>query len=58
MTNLYTTTNLTEERALRAYASMMNNLDASHLETLLADDFHYASQWGFAEIESKASYME
>jgi len=37
---------------------MMNTLDASHLEPLLADDFHYASQWVFAEIESKGAYLE
>lgn len=36
---------LTEEGGLRAYATMMNTLDASCLESLLADDFHYASQW-------------
>jgi hypothetical protein len=46
------------EQALRAYAAMMNTLDASHLEPLLADDFHYASQWVFAEIESKSAYLE
>lgn len=34
---------LTVERALRAYAAMMNTLNVSHLEPLLADDFHYAS---------------
>lgn len=50
--------NLTEEQALRAYATMMNTLDASQLEPLLADDFHYASQWVFAEIESKTAYLE
>ena len=49
---------LTAEQALRAYATMMNTLDASCLEPLLADDFHYASQWVFAEIESKSSYLE
>ena len=49
---------LTAEEALRAYASMMNTLDASHLEPFLADDFHYASQWVFAEIESKSAYLE
>ncbi len=48
---------LTKEAALRAYASMMNTLDVSHLEPLLADDFRYASQWVFAEIESKAEYV-
>jgi hypothetical protein len=49
---------LTVEQALRAYATMMNTLDASCLEPLLADDFHYASQWVFAEIESKNAYLE
>lgn len=49
---------LTVEHALRAYATMMNTLDASQLEPLLADDFHYASQWVFAEIESKIAYLE
>jgi len=49
---------LTAERALRAYATMMNTLDSSCLEPLLADDFHYASQWVFAEIESKKAYLE
>lgn len=49
---------LTAEEALRAYATMMNTLDASCLEPLLADDFHYASQWVFAEIESKSAYLE
>jgi hypothetical protein len=48
---------VTAEQALRAYAIMMNTLDASHLESLLADDFHYASQWVFAEIESKSAYL-
>lgn len=38
---------LTAEGALRAYATMMNTLDVSGLEPLLADDFHYASQWVF-----------
>jgi hypothetical protein len=37
---------------------MMNTLDASHLEPFLADDFHYASQWVFAEIESRSAYLE
>lgn len=48
---------LTAEQALRAYAAMMNTLDASRLEPLLADDFHYASQWVFDEIESKNEYL-
>jgi hypothetical protein len=37
---------------------MMNTLDVSHLAILLADDFHYASQWVLAEIESKSAYLE
>ena len=49
---------LTIEDALRAYASMMNTGDIRILEPLLADDFHYASQWVFTEIESKAEYIE
>ena len=49
---------LTAEEALRAYATMVNTLDASFLEPLLADDFHYASQWVLAEIESKSDYLE
>ena len=49
---------LTAEQALRAYATMMNTLDASQLEPLLADDFHYESQWVFDEIESKTAYLE
>ena len=46
------------ETALRAYASMMNTLDSSKLESLLSDDFHYASQMVLAEIESKQEYLE
>ena len=49
---------LTEEQALRAYATMMNTLDAAPLVALLADDFHYASKWVFAEIESKDAYLK
>jgi len=48
---------LSKEDALRAYAWMMNTLDASRLEPLLAEDFHYASQWVFSEITSKAEYL-
>lgn len=48
---------LSKEDALRAYAWMMNTLDASRLEPLLAEDFHYASQWVFSEITSKADYL-
>lgn len=46
-----------EEDALRAYARMLNRLDADELAPLLAEDFRYASQSVFAEIGSKAEYM-
>ena len=43
---------------LRAYAKMMNTLDAGAIEPLLADDFHYSSQWVLVEITSKKEYMD
>ena len=49
---------LTVENALRAYAAMMNTLEVSRLEPLLADDFHYSSQAVFEEIRSKSEYIE
>ncbi len=49
---------LTQEEALRAFARMMNRLDPNELLPLLADDIHYASQWVFEEIESKADYAD
>lgn len=49
---------LRTEDAVRAYAVMMNTLNVSKFEPLLADDFHYASQWVFHEIESKKEYLE
>jgi hypothetical protein len=49
---------LRTEDAVRAYAVMMNTLDVSKFEPLLANDFHYASQWVFHEIESKQEYLE
>jgi len=48
---------LKEERALEAYAAMMNSLDASILEPLLAENFCYASQWVLEEIDSKTEYL-
>lgn len=48
---------LTVEDALRAYAAMLNTGDVTLLEPLLANDFHYSSQWVFAEITSKTEYM-
>lgn len=49
---------LSREDALRAYAAMMNTLNVSRLAPLLAEDFHYASQKVFAEIESKQEYLD
>ena len=49
---------LTIEKALNAYAKMMNNLSVAHLEPLLADDLHYASQWVFEEITSTQTYLD
>ncbi len=49
---------LSKVEALRAYATMMNTQDVSKLAHMLSDDFHYASQWVFAEIESKIDYLE
>ena len=49
---------LTVEVALRAYASMVNNLDSSKLEPFLAVGFHYASQMVLPEIESKQAYLD
>ena len=46
------------ETGLRAYATMMNTLDASAIEPLLADDFHYSSQWVLVEITSKQAYLD
>ena len=47
---------LTKEQALRAYATAINRLDAGALLPLLVEDFHYASQWVFEEITSKAQF--
>jgi hypothetical protein len=43
--------------ALRAYATMMNTLNAEDFLPLLADDCHYESQWVFAEIKSKREFL-
>lgn len=36
---------------------MMNTLDAKFIEFMLAEDFHYASQWVFDEIKNKKDYL-
>lgn len=48
---------LTEVVALRAYAKMMNTLNAEYLEPLLADDFIYESQHAFQPLESKQAFL-
>src|ERR1039458_7991521 len=48
---------LSRTDALRAYAAMMNTLDATDFAPLLADDFCYESQWAFSEIESKKEFV-
>ncbi|MEY4761457.1 MAG: hypothetical protein RLZZ200_1313 [Pseudomonadota bacterium] len=48
----------TRDQALRVDAAMMNTLDASRLEPLLSDAFHYGSQWEFAEMASKVEYLD
>jgi hypothetical protein len=49
---------LTEETALRAYAKMLNTLNADCLEPLLADDFTYESQKVFQPLESKQAFLD
>ncbi|MBS0391684.1 MAG: nuclear transport factor 2 family protein [Proteobacteria bacterium] len=49
---------LSKESGLRAYASMINSLDAEKLAPLLADDFTYESQMVFEPIESKKAFLE
>jgi hypothetical protein len=49
---------LTKEAALRAYARMMNTQDAGHIEPILADNFHYTSQWVLQELHTKQEFMD
>lgn len=49
---------LTEEAALRAYAKMLNTLNADCLEPLLADDFIYESQMVFQALESRQAFLD
>jgi hypothetical protein len=49
---------LTQVQALEAYASMMNALDSSKIEAILAEDFHYSSQWVLADITSKQEFLD
>jgi hypothetical protein len=47
-----------ELEGLRAYAAMMNTLDATRIEPHLADDFVYESQAVFQPLESKQAFLE
>jgi hypothetical protein len=49
---------LTQVRALEAYVAMMNTLDATRIEPILAVDFHYSSQWVLTDISSKQEFLE
>lgn len=49
---------LTVSDALIAYAEMINVGNSEQFESLLSDDFHYASQMVFTEIESKREFVE
>ena len=49
---------LTQEIALRAYATMMNTFNTEALEALLAEDFVYESQYVFAALESKKAFLD
>jgi len=51
-------TELSKADALRAYARMMHHLSVDYLAPMLADDFHYASQWVIEEITSKQQYLD
>ena len=44
--------------ACRAYARMINTLNADHLEPWLRDDLTYTSQFVFEDMEGKTRYMD
>lgn len=49
---------MTIEEALRAVAAMYNTCSTERIEPLLAQEFHYASQWVFSEHESKNEFLD
>jgi len=55
---IYDSGPLTEEDALRAYAAMMNTLDSSYFEVLIADDFVYRSQRILKPLSSKLEFTD
>ena len=46
-----------ETENLRQLAKCWNNLDVRFIETILADDFIYKSQWVLSPIEGKKSFL-
>ena len=46
-----------ETNTLRQSAKSWNNLDTSFIETELADDFIYESQWVLTPIEGKSEFL-
>jgi len=49
---------LSNKDALIAYAKMMNNLDSTEFESLLADEFQYESQSVLLPIIGKKEFIE
>lgn len=47
----------TNKELVIEFAKTWNNLDTSYIRELLIDDFKYASQWVFSEIENKTDYL-
>lgn len=47
----------THKELVFEYAKAFNNLDSSFIKHLLVEDFHYASQWVFDEIQSREKYL-
>ena len=49
---------LSNKDALIAYAKMMNTLDSTEFESLLADDFKYESQTVLTPVNGKKEFIE
>lgn len=49
---------LSNKDALIAYAKMMNNLDSTEFESLLADEFQYESQSVLTPLNGKKEFVE
>ena len=48
----------TNKELVIEFGKTWNNLDSSFIRDLLIQDFHYASQWVFSEIENKKDYLK